>query len=108
MRKLKIQFISFFILLAASLGLLLTYSYDQIDKEEQRLWQGIAESVYNQFQSTISDFLNQEDQRSFSEYRYFYIPESQVQQSIALNVSPLSTCLFSCQPPGREPGQNSH
>lgn len=90
MKRLKIQFTTFFLLLAVTLTLLLTYSYTQIDKEEQRLWQGIAENVYNQMQSHISNFLTQEDQRSFSEYRYFYIPKSQVTQSIALNVSPLA------------------
>lgn len=90
MNRLRLQFLAFFILLAGALAFLLTYAYNQINKEENRLWQGIAENVYNQMQAKISEFLLEEDRRSFSHYRYFYIPGAQVAQTPALNVSPLS------------------
>lgn len=90
MTKLKIQFSLFFSLLAALIILLLSYSYKQIAKEEYRLWQGISENAYNQMQARISEFLTQEDNRSFSEYNYYYIPETQIPENTALSVSPLS------------------
>lgn len=74
----------------ALLATLLIYSYDQIGKEEVRLWEGIAENTFNQTQTAISNYLLQEDTRSFTEYRYYYIPETQLETSFALNVSPLA------------------
>ncbi len=90
MTKLKVQFTLFFCLLSILVGTLLWHSYRQIDQEELRLWQGIGENTFNQMQANISGFMLKEDARSFSEYRYYYIPESQLEYQIALNVSPLS------------------
>ncbi|MBF0104029.1 MAG: HAMP domain-containing histidine kinase [Deltaproteobacteria bacterium] len=90
MAKIKIQFITFFILLALAFGSLVVYAYNQISREEKHLWEGISENVFNQMQAGISEFLSKEDARSFSEYRYYYIPETQ-QKGYALNISPLST-----------------
>ena len=89
MKKLKTQFILFFLLLAGTLGFLLFHSYQQIQSEEQRLWETLSENTFNQMQAQISDLLLIEDKRSFSEYRYYYVPES-VAQGYALNVSPLA------------------
>ena len=75
----------------ALVGILLTYSYNQIAKEEVRLWEGIAENTFNQTQATISNFLLKEDARSFTEYRYYYIPETQLESGFALNISPLAS-----------------
>jgi len=91
MNRLKKQFIIYFLILATTVSLLLYYSYKQVNKEEQNLWASISETVYNQMQASISDFLIEEDSRNFNEYRYYYVPESQVNQNYILNVSPLAT-----------------
>ncbi|EKD51636.1 MAG: ATPase protein [uncultured bacterium] len=90
MKKLRIQFIIFFVTLSAVLAFILWHSYRQMDQEEFRLWQGEAEKTFNQMQAAISEYLEKEDGRSFSEYRYYFIPETQVSAGYALNVSPLS------------------
>ncbi len=77
MRKLRIQFVLFFIVLAAGLSLLIGYALRQMNREEQDLWREIAEESYNEFQAEISEFLTREDKRSFSQYRYYYVPEGQ-------------------------------
>jgi signal transduction histidine kinase len=90
MLKLRTQFFLFSILLVTVIATLLFFAYRQLDREEFRLWQGISENVYNQFQASVSDFLILEDGRSFSQYRYFYVPNSQIIQNYSLNISPLS------------------
>lgn len=90
MKKLKTQFLVYFILLALSLSLLVRHSYQQIESDEKHLWQEIAENSFNLLQSSISDFLVAEDARSFNEYRYYYIPTNQMALDYALNVSPLA------------------
>lgn len=91
MKKIRIQFIVFFICLSLGLGVLLFYSYEQMNREEEVLWSNIAENVFNQMQSQVSNFLLEEDQRSFSEYRYYYIPETQIGKTLSLNISPLAS-----------------
>lgn len=90
MKSLKRQFFLYFVLLATALLLLLQSSYQQIKAEEKRLWSSIAENVFNQMQSQISDKLLLEDKRSFSEYRYYYVPEN-LAQGFSINISPLAT-----------------
>lgn len=88
MKRLKTQFGVFFALLAGLLGFLLYNSYRQMALEERAIWEGNGERVYNQMQAVISDFLNREDERSFSEYRYYQALPGGSQQ--ALSLSPLA------------------
>jgi len=90
MKKLKLQFGLFFLLLAVAMGALLINSYHQMNREERELWSSRAEKVYNHFQSEISDFLTQEDARSFSHYRFYYMPDETAQRGVGLQRSPLS------------------
>ncbi len=92
MKRLKIQFIAFFFLFAATLGFLLLNSYRQMGIEERSIWVSLSESVFNQAQAAISDFLSREDERSFAEYRYYQAVPGQVQTE-NLAVSPLSAAL---------------
>ena len=81
MRKLRVQFVIFFIVLAAGLSLLIGYALRQMNREEHELWRGIAEEIYNEVQAEISEFLTREDKRSFSQYRYYYVPDGQDERS---------------------------
>jgi signal transduction histidine kinase len=93
MKKLKLQFGLFFFLLALALGFLLLNSYRQMGIEEKSLWVGMSEKVFNQMQATISDFLTQEDGRSFSEYRYYQALPGPGMKEQNLSLSPLSEIL---------------
>ncbi len=90
MRKLRIQFGLFFLILAGAVGFLLSYSFQQIEREEYELWRGLSEKVYNHFQSEISEFLQFEDSRSFYQYRFYYIPSHQMGPQRVRYRSPLS------------------
>ncbi|MFO1519611.1 MAG: HAMP domain-containing sensor histidine kinase [bacterium] len=90
MKKLKLQFILFFFLLALALGFLLHNSYRQMAIEEKSLWEGMSQKVFNQMQATISDFLTREDARSFTEYRYYQVLPAPGFKVANLTVSPLS------------------
>lgn len=74
MKRLRLQFVLFFTLLAGSLGFFVWNSYRQLGREERELWRGQAEKVYNQMQAAVSDFLTAEDRRSFSDYQSSNIP----------------------------------
>jgi two-component system, OmpR family, phosphate regulon sensor histidine kinase PhoR len=69
LKRLRLQFSLFFILLAVSLAVLVWNSYRQLAREERELWRGQAEKVYNQMQAAVSDFLTVEDQRPFTDYQ---------------------------------------
>lgn len=69
MRKLRIQFSLFFILLAAATGFVLYNSYRQLASEEQQIWHGASEKVFNRMQAVVSEFLTAEDRRPPAEYQ---------------------------------------
>ncbi|MBF0491606.1 MAG: HAMP domain-containing histidine kinase [Deltaproteobacteria bacterium] len=71
MKKLRLQFFAFFLLLQLGLLFLLLNSYRQMGIEEKSLWESESTKVYNQMQAQMSDLLNLEDARSFKEYRFF-------------------------------------
>lgn len=71
MKRLRLQFILFFVLLAASLGFFAWNSYKQLGREERELWRTQSERVYNQMQAAISDFLTSEDGRRWSDYHFY-------------------------------------
>lgn len=93
MKSLRWQFLAFFLLLAGGLGFLIAHSYRQMEREERVLWVGIVEAAYNQMQAAVSELLTSEDKRSFSEYRYYYVPASQPSSHQGPVVSPLSELL---------------
>jgi two-component system, OmpR family, phosphate regulon sensor histidine kinase PhoR len=100
MKRLRFQFAFFFLLLALALGFLLINSYRQMGLEERDLWEGESEKVYNQMQARISEFLNQEDARSFSEYRYYQVLPGPALRESSRTVSPLSETLPDGDPRG--------
>ena len=91
MKRLKLQFLIFFLLFAAAVGFLLVNSFRQMAIEERSIWTSTAERVYNQMQAAISEFLNQEDGRSFSEYRYYQAMPGVQATDANLSISPLAS-----------------
>ncbi len=70
MTKLKWQFFLFAAFLFTIMGFFASKALLQIRDQETQTYQRIAESVYNQFQARISDFLIEEDKRAFTDYQF--------------------------------------
>lgn len=90
MKRLRLQFVLFFILLAASLGFFAWNSYKQLGREEHELWRAQSERVYNQMQAAISDFLTSEDSRRWSDYRFYGTLRPGLYPKQAIGLSPIS------------------
>ena len=58
--------------------------------ESSRLHQVVAERLFDELERELTALVSQEEGRSFLEYRYFYVPERQLQGSASLLRSPLS------------------
>src|SRR4030095_902134 len=98
MKKLKLQFLLFFLLFAGAAGFLLFNSYRQMAGEEKAIWVSQSEQVFDQIQARISEFLNQEDARSFTEYRYYQASDFGGKSPKV--ISPLSTQIPQDDPRG--------
>lgn len=90
MKRLRLQFILFFVLLASSLGVFAWNSYKQLRREERELWKTQSERVYNQMQAAISDFLTAEDGRRWSDYRFYGTLKPGMYPKQPVGISPLS------------------
>lgn len=90
MTRIRIQFILFALGLAVIWAAGLNFTHERLDAEARILWERTAENAFNQMQAAISERLTKEDKRSFSEYRYLFIPEGQTPLTKNLIVSPLS------------------
>jgi len=89
-KRLRLQFVLFFILLASSLGVFAWNSYKQLGREERELWKSQSERVYNQMQAAISDFLTAEDGRRWSDYRFYGTLKPGMYPKQPVGISPLS------------------
>ncbi len=90
MKKLRLQFLLFFVLLQSGILFLLFNSYRQMNIEEKSLWEAESVKIYNQMQAQVSDLLNLEDARPFLEYRFFQSKQSAVGKKLPSPLSDLS------------------
>ncbi len=100
MKKLKLQFILFFLLLSATLAFLLINSYRQMAIEEKSFWERSSEKTYRQMEIKIEGFLSEENERSFSEYRYYQTIPGLAVNELSLNISPLARNFNENDPKG--------
>ena len=78
------------VLLLVGVGSLLAHSLRGIAKEERLRHQLVAERLFDEMERELTDLTMHEESRSFLEYRYFYVPESQLPGIAGLARSPLS------------------
>ena len=58
--------------------------------ENLRRHQVVAERLFDELERELTVFVEREEERSFLEYRYFYVPDGQLQNASGLLRSPLS------------------
>jgi len=78
------------LLLALGVGLLVWRALNAIAGERQLHHQVVAERVFDEIERKLTALVEREEARTFAQYRYFYVPETQVAGSVALFNSPLA------------------
>jgi len=74
-------------------GLLFRQSYLGIKREELALWSNASEKIYAQFQTNVSELLQEEDKRSVFAYRYYQSTFLDVFSQEVVTVSPLANTI---------------
>ncbi|MFT4976585.1 MAG: two-component system phosphate regulon sensor histidine kinase PhoR [Myxococcota bacterium] len=63
---------------------------DGAHAEERRQHQVVAERIFDELERELDQLVAREEERSFLEYRYFFVPERQVQRAVSIVRSPIS------------------
>lgn len=100
MRKLRIYFLLVFLALAIPYAVLLRRSYANLDEESYFFYRRSAESVISSVAQQLTQRLQAEADRSYTEYRYIHVPERPVPNQEGLNVSPLAAFPVQSNLPG--------
>ena len=100
MKRLRVYFLFFFLLLAIPYALLLNRSYANLNTESFLFHRRIAESVVASITRQLAQHLRVEEARSYTEYRYVHVPERSLPSLESLNLSPLSKLPVASEIPG--------
>ena len=90
MTKLRIYFVTFFLLLAIPLGLLLRRTYSGLEQESFFFYRKAAESVLFNVGEALLRSLQTEEARPYTQYRYVHVADHPVPEQAGLNLSPLA------------------
>ncbi|MEM7243958.1 MAG: HAMP domain-containing sensor histidine kinase [Acidobacteriota bacterium] len=91
MRALRLAFLLVAVVFLLPGGLLVRRAYLGADAEEQARRRDVAELRFREIERELTALLEQEEARSFAEYRHLYLPENQLQAlSVAAARSPLA------------------
>jgi hypothetical protein len=100
MRKLRLYFALFFILLAVPIVILLRHTYGNLEQESFFLYRRTAESLMVTLQQRLQENLLVEEQRPYTHYRYIHVADRAVPQQEGLNLSPLADFPVRSEIPG--------
>ena len=100
MTKLRIYFVTFFLLLAIPLGLLLKRTYSSLEQESFFFYRRAAESVLVNVGEALLGNLQTEESRPYTQYRYVHVAEHPVPDQAGLNLSPLAAFPVQSEIPG--------
>ncbi len=90
MKRLRLYFALFFILLAVPIVILLSYTYSNLEQESFFLYRRTAESLMATVYQRLQENLQVEEQRPYTHYRYIHVADRAVPQQEGLNLSPLA------------------
>ncbi len=90
MKRLRIYFAAFFLLLAIPLGLLLGRTYNNLEQEAFYFYRKEAERVLRDVGEGLLRDLRREEDRPYTQYRYIHVADDPVPEQSGLNLSPLS------------------
>jgi len=100
MRKLRLYFGLLFLLLAVPIGILISYTYANLEEESFFFYRRGAEGVVASLQQQLSLTLADEENRPYTHYRYIYVADQPVPEQEGLNLSPLSGFPVEANIPG--------
>ncbi len=90
MTRLRVYFVTFFLLLAIPLGLLLRRTYSSLEQESFFFYRKTAESVLFNIGEALLGNLQTEESRPYTQYRYVHVADHPVPEQAGLNLSPLA------------------
>ena len=90
MKRLRLYFALFFILLSVPIVILLSHTYSNLEQESFFLYRRTAESLMATIYQRLQENLQVEEQRPYTHYRYIHVADRAVPQQEGLNLSPLA------------------
>ena len=91
MKKLRLYFALFFILVAVPIAILLKHTYTNLEQESFFFYRKTAEGVMATVHQRLQQSLQDEEQRPYTHYRYIHVADRPVPQQEGLNLSPLAS-----------------
>ena len=100
MRKLRLYFALFFVLLTIPIVVLLSPTYSNLEEESFFFYRRSAEGVVSAVHQQLAVSLAGEEQRPYTHYRYIHVADQPVPQQEGLNLSPLASFPVQSETPG--------
>ena len=100
MKRLRLYFALFFILLAVPIVILLRHTYNNLEQESFFLYRRTAEGLMATVHQRLQEKLLVEEQRPYTHYRYIHVADRPVPQQEGLNLSPLAHFPVQSEIPG--------
>ena len=100
MRKLRLYFGLFFVLLTIPIVVLLSHTYSNLEEESFFFYRRSAEGVVSAVHQQLAVSLAGEEQRPYTHYRYIHVADQPVPQQEGLNLSPLASFPVQSETPG--------
>ncbi len=90
MKKLRLYFMLFAVLLAIPIAVLLIRTYSNLEQEAFFFYRRVAEGLVSTAQRELLVSLKREEQRPYTQYRYVHVADRPVPKQEGLNLSPLA------------------
>ncbi|MCZ6768756.1 MAG: HAMP domain-containing sensor histidine kinase [Acidobacteria bacterium] len=100
MKRLRLYFALFFILLAVPIVILLRHTYNNLEQESFFLYRRTAEGLMATVHQRLQEKLLVEEQRPYTHYRYIHVADRPLPQQEGLNLSPLASFPVQSEIPG--------
>ncbi len=100
MRRLRLYFAVFFLLLAVPFAVLLVRSYSNVEGETFAFYRRTAEGVAATVNRQLLQLLRREEERSYTEYRYVHVAGGALPEQEGLYLSPLAAYPVQSEIPG--------
>ena len=90
MKRIGLLVVLVAILLLMGVGALVARALESIDQEEAMRHGVVASRVFDEVERELTELIEREEDRSFLEYTYLYVPEGQLPGTTGLSLSPLA------------------
>ena len=100
MKRLRLYFVTFFVLLAVPCAILLMRTYSNLEQESFFFYRKTAQGVMASLGQSLRRNIESEESRPYTQYRYFHVADQPVPQQEGLNLSPLAAFPVQSEIPG--------